>query len=55
MANNIGGSSGIQASIQQRLQEIRAGFLNHLPRRIDEIAHAAATFRNHRAPFRFPE
>ncbi|MEA1652381.1 diguanylate cyclase [Nitrospirillum sp. BR 11164] len=42
MANNIGGSSGIQASIQKRLQEIKAGFLNHLPVRIDEIAHAAA-------------
>ncbi|WP_186465524.1 hypothetical protein [Nitrospirillum viridazoti] len=55
MANNIGGSSGIQASIQQRLQEIKAGFLSHLPIRIDEVAYAAAAFRNRPAPFRFPE
>ncbi|WP_186454665.1 hypothetical protein [Nitrospirillum amazonense] len=55
MAINIDGSSGIQASIQRRLQEIKAGFLNHLAARIDEIARAAAALRNRAAPFRFPE
>ncbi|MDE1146271.1 MAG: diguanylate cyclase [Azospirillaceae bacterium] len=41
MTNNIGGSATVQATIQQRLQEIKNGFLSQLPTRIDEIATAA--------------